>query len=153
MHVISGGISCIIFIQSTGVPFDAEHILLTGLPLKVKACGYLKPDLWSGATSAVSYRFNVPWSSNGLNPSMDQSAVCGQHWRLHYSLIAATADPRCLSAPHPNKQAVRHWTQPCNVRWAAALNFHFQCLCLWERDVKKINRHSKNKRVRLWHWC
>ncbi len=43
LHAISQGISCIIFIQLTGVPFEAGHILFIhcinadcGLPLKVK---------------------------------------------------------------------------------------------------------------------
>lgn len=95
------------------------------LPLKVKAWGYHRPNLWSRATSALSYRVNVPWHCNDSvsAPIKEQFVAEAEDytWLRCHSFIAAKTDPRgfqgqrCLSTLSPNKQNVRHWTEPWNV--------------------------------------
>ena len=77
-----------------------------GLPLKVKAWGYLNPNLWSRVTSAQSYHFNVPWHTNGLSPSADQSAVCGRHWRLHLAAMPFSQQPRQIPEAFRTKMCI-----------------------------------------------
>lgn len=68
------------------------------LPLKVRARGYLSPNLWSRVTSALSYRFNVPWHCNGSVPAPIKEQFVAEAedytWLRCHSLIAAKTDPR-----------------------------------------------------------
>lgn len=130
-RAISRGISCIIFIHLTGVLWCWAHAARCiradcCLPLKVKARGYLTPNLWSRVTSAVSYRFNVPWHSNGSVPApikehfvaeaedytSDLAAM--REWHRSQVWSPRPRGPRCLSARYPNKQVVRHWAETLN---------------------------------------
>ena len=105
------------------------HCIHANCSLKVKAWGHL--HLWSRVTSAVCYRSNVPWHSNGSVPVRIKELFVAHAedyttWLLcHHSLIAeAFRTKMCISLVP--KQTRHASTQPWNANLCICLGYEVE---------------------------